>query len=440
MKRNNEAGYTLLLTLALIVIVIGFIGTLSFLTLNQQTQVENTDEKFLLSDVTEMGIEYYRNLALEDYVKTVNQVKENIQDEISNSPKEKYDTEAEVRALEISKERLGLHNLKTTLSSYSINPIPIEEPLLNFSLSSAPYEVESSNPSFFRYKFTVKGSNENESEIYSFTVLLPTKLIHVSISPSGNGNGADSIINYSKTIPTPNFSPPTNLKNCNGTYTDKECISTSKFIKDIENSKVYYQGDIGTNSANNTDFKKSIMIVDGNLDAKNFNGISNVSIFVNGSTSIDQLNATNINLYSSGTISLNKHITISDSKIRSMGALFATNKGMSLSNVHMVLEGENNSIDPFSVTNSSTVCIKDDSDLDELYIDSSSSVYILNSAIRTGLNIRNSKLPEMVDINSFNEKCYGVSNSNNEIVITIDSNLSITPETILEEIDFDESN
>lgn len=57
---KNQTGYTLLLTLLLIVLIFGFVGTLTFSAITQQTQVEKIDEKFLLSDITEMGVEYYR--------------------------------------------------------------------------------------------------------------------------------------------------------------------------------------------------------------------------------------------------------------------------------------------------------------------------------------------------------------------------------------------
>lgn len=438
MKRNNEAGYTLLLTLALIVVITGFIGSLSYLTLNQQSHVEKTDEKFLLSDITEMGIEFYRNRALEDYIQTANQVKRNVQDAISISP-EQYDTEAKVRALELREERKGLQDLKTTISSYTTAIIPVEEPFIHFNLSTSPVEVVSSNPSFFRYKFNVMGSNTDNNEEYSFILKFPNKFLNVTILPGNSGNGSGSV-DYSKTIPTPNFTPPTSTDECNGTYKDKTCISEDKTIRNINNSTVYYQGDTDTNNANHIDFNNSELIIDGNLDAKNLRDVENISILVNGDTSIDHFFPTNVRLYSSGTLSLNKHITIKDSKIRSLGPLIATKKGITLSNSHMVLEGNGNTIDPFDVTDNSTVCIKDDSSLDELYIDSTSSVYILNTANRTGLDLKNSKSPIRVDEKTFNEKCYGVSSTEEGIAIEIDSNLSITPESILDEVEYDTIN
>ena len=439
LNRNNESGYTLLLTLALIVIIVGFIGTLSLLTLTQQKQVENTEEKFLLSDITEMGIEYYRTQAHEDYVKTANQVKNNVQDAISRFP-EQYDTEVEVRALESREERSGLENLKTTISSYTTNLIPVEEPFIHFNLSTSPFEVASSNPSFFRYKFNVTGSNTDNSEDYSFILIFPNKFLNVTISPANPGNGSGHTVDYSKTIPTPNFTPSTPTDNCNGTYKNKTCISEDKTIRNIENSTVYFQDDTDANNANHIDFNNSSLIIDGNLDAKNLQGVRNVSILVNGDTSIDQFDATNVRLYSSGALSLNKHITIHDSTIRSLGPILATKKGMTLSKTHMVLEGRDNSIDPFNVTNNSTVCIKDASTLEELYIDSTSIVYIIDTAKLTWSNTVNSKLPIRIDDKTFNEKCYGVSVSEEGIGIEIESNLTITPESILDEVDYDSTN
>lgn len=437
MIRKNENGYTLLLTLAIILIITSFIGTLSFLTLNQQTQVENTDEDFLLSDITEMGIEYYRTRIFEDYVRIIHKVKDNVEEKVTKSP-ELYETELEVKALEKAEELNGINDLKAILSSYDVKSISIEESKLTFSLTESPYEFES-NDTYLQFKFLIKGTNFVNQEKYSFNIRLPKNLIDLSINNSGPGNESEQI-DYNKTIPEPNFSPAPLTKSCNGTYKNKTCISESKFIKDIENSTVYFKDDISTNSANNTDFKDSFIIIDGNLDAKNFQGITDVSIFVNGYTSIDQLQATNLNLYSSGDLYLNKHININDSNIRSLGAVHATKKGMTISKTHMVLEGNDNNIDPFKVINSSTVCIKNDSSLDDLYIDPSSSVFILNSANRTGQNINDSKLPLVVDINTFNKYCYGVSDSNGGIDVDIISDVNVTPESILQEIDYDVTN
>ena len=438
MIRNNENGYTLLVTLAIILIITSFIGTLSFLTLNQQSQVENTDEDFLLSDITEMGIDYYRNRVLNDYVKVINKVEENIKKEIDEDKKNStklYDTEDELKKLEDSKELEGIEILIDSLSDYDEVEIDIEASKLTFTLTESPYEYKS-NETYLQFKFFIEGSNSVNKEKYSFIIRLPKNLVDLTINHSDPGNGSGQI-DYNKTIPTPNFSPPLLTEDCNGTYKNKTCISSSKFIKNIENSTVYFKDDISTNSANNTDFNQSFIIIDGNLDAKNFQGITDVSIFVNGDTSIDQLLATNINLYSSGALYLNKHININDSNIRSLGAVHATKKGMTISNTHMVLEGNDNIIDPFKVMNSSTVCIKNDSSLDELYIDPTSSVFILNSANRTGQNINGSKLPLIVDIDTFNKYCYGVSDSNGGIDVDIISDVNVTPESILNEIDYD---
>lgn len=434
MKRYNESGYTLLLALALILIITSFIGTLSFLTLNQQTQVEKTDENFLLSDITEMGIEYYRSRVYEDYVRTIHKVRDNIEEKIAKSPK-LYDTEAEVAALEKAEEFNGIMDLKSTLSTYDVKSISIEEPKLTFSLTESPYEYES-NDTYLQLKFLIEGNNSVNQEKYSFNIRLPKNLIDLSINNSVPGSGSGQI-DFSKTIPTPNFSPPLGTEACKGNYINKTCISESKFIKDIENSTVYFKDNISTNSANNTDFKDSSIIIDGNLDAKNFQGIEDVSIFVNGDTSIDQLSASNINLFSSGVLNLNKHINIFDSNIRSIGAVNATKKGMTISNTHMVLEGDGNTIDPFKVTNSSTVCIKKDSSLDDLYIDATSSVIILNTANRSGQNTNGSKLPLIVDIDTFNKNCYGVSDSDGGIDVEIISDVNVTHESILNDIDYD---
>lgn len=437
MIHKNENGYTLLLTLAIILIITSFIGTLSFLTLNQQTQVEKTDEDFLLSDLTEMGIEYYRSRVFEDYVRVIKEVREKIDRELTNSP-ELYNTTDKVEKLEKDEEDIGIRTLITILSSYNVNSIAIEQSdSLIFSLIESPYEFESTE-TYIQFKFLIAGSNSVNQEKYSFTIRLPKNLVDMTVTNNpGNGSGT---IDYSKTIKAPVFTPPIGTDNCNENYTNTPCINDSdkkkEAIKDILNSTVYFIGDTVANSANNTDFKESLLIINGDLDAKNFNTIKNVSIFVNGDTSIDQLNAYSLKLFSSGKLELNKHITINDSNIRVLGAVFATKKGMTISNTHMVLEGVNNTIDPFIIKNSSTVCIKNNSSLDELYIDSTSSVFILNTANRSGQNSNGSKLPLSLDIDTFNKNCYGESNSIGGINVEFGEQVKFTPESILNEIDY----
>lgn len=432
MSRNNESGYTLLLTLALILIITSFIGTLSFLTLNQQTQVEKTDEDFLLSDITEMGIEYYRSRVFEDYVRIIKQVEENITEELNNFP-EKYETKKSVEDLEIEKELGGISDLKAFISAYEVRAIPIEEPKLTFSLIESPYEFES-NETYIQLKFLIEGSNSINQEKYSFNIRLPKNLVDMTISNSGNGTGA---------ISDSFFNPPVNTKYCNDDYKDTICISNSdkkkEPIKNFLSSTVYFIGDTVVNNANHHDFKESVLIINGNLEAQNFKS-DNVSIFVNGNTSFDHFEVNNLSLYSSGTLILTKHITISNSKIRSIGPLQVINNSieqMKITNSHLLMEGLNNYIESLDVKDYSTVCIKNDSTIDDLKIDESSNVLILNSVKRMDYNLNSTKEPILVDIDTFNKYCYAVSDSNEGIDVGIISDVYVTPESILNEIDYD---
>lgn len=441
MIRKNENGYTLLLTLAIILIITSFIGTLSFLTLNQQTQVENTDEDFLLSDITEMGIEYYRSRVFEDYVRIIKQVEKNINEELNNFPK-KYETKKEVEDLEIKKELEGIRDLKAilctdearaNLCAYEVKAIPIEEPKLTFSLIESPYEFESTE-TYIQFKFLIEGSNSINQEKYSFNIRLPKNLVDLTITNFGNGTG---------TISDSFFNPPVDTKYCNNDYKDTICISNSdkkkESIKNIVSSTVYFIGDTVVNNANHHDFNESLLIINGNLEAQNFKS-DKVSIFVNGNTSFDHFEVNKLSLYSSGTLNLTKHITISNSKIRSIGPLQVinnSNESMKITNSHLLMEGSNNYIESLDVKDSSTVCIKNDSTIDDLKIDESSDVLILNSVKRMEYDLNSTKEPITVDIDTFNKSCYEISDSNGGIDVGVISNVNVTPESILNEIDYD---
>ena len=150
----------------------------------------------------------------------------------------------------------------------------------------------------------------------------------------------------------------------------------------------------------------------------------------------------NLSLYSSGTLNLTKHITITNSKIRSIGSLQVknnSNEQMKITNSHLLMEGLNNYIESLDVKDYSTVCIKNDSTIDDLKIDESSNVLILNSVKRMDydLNRNSTKEPIIVDIDTFNKYCYAVSDSNEGIDVGIISDVYVTPESILNEIDYD---
>ena len=57
---QNEKGYTLLLTLVIIFIIIIFFSSFSLSAMNQQKQVEKTDENYEVTAIAEMGVEYYQ--------------------------------------------------------------------------------------------------------------------------------------------------------------------------------------------------------------------------------------------------------------------------------------------------------------------------------------------------------------------------------------------
>ena len=59
-KLQNEKGYTLILTLVIITIIVIFFSSFTLSAMNQQKQVEKTDENYEVTAIAEMGVEYYQ--------------------------------------------------------------------------------------------------------------------------------------------------------------------------------------------------------------------------------------------------------------------------------------------------------------------------------------------------------------------------------------------
>lgn len=429
---KNQTGYTLLLTLLLIVLVFGFIGSLMFSAITQQTQVEKTDEKFLLSDITNMGVEYYRGKVINDFVAVASDVKSEIQLKLENDGNDKYKTEESIRELEQNEEELGMNNLLDNINDYTYDPVSKDEVTTLFFQNKEPTIINNkTSPNVF-ITFFITAKHLSEEKNSSFKITIPRKMVIVQINTADTESGID----YSNTIQNPNFTIPPNTEECNGDYTNNECTTSGiKKIGNIDNSTIYYLGDLDSIPANKSDFNESNIYVLGNLDAGNLKDIENLSLLVNGDAEFHQISATFFNLFTSGDILFKHFTTFTNSKIRSFGKMTATFKGITLNKSHMLLEGINNDLD-IKVEESSTLCIKDNSKLNNLYIDSTSNVYIIDSATRTGTNSSGSKLPQVVDIKNFNEKCYGVS-SPGEINVIIDTATAISPESILDEIEYD---
>jgi hypothetical protein len=426
---KNQTGYTLLLTLLLIVLVFGFIGSLMFSAITQQTQVEKTDEKFLLSDITAMGVEYYRGKIINNYVTVASNVKSEVELKLKNAKIDEYKTEESIRELEQNEEELGMIKLLGLINNYTFDPVSKDEVTTLFFQNKEPTIInnETSPNVFITFFITAKHLSEEKNS--SFKISIPRKMIIVQINTEDGGS-----IDNSNTIQNPNFTIPPNTKDCNGNYTNNKCTTSGiKKIGNIDNSTIYYLGDLDSIPANKSDFNKSNIYVLGNLNAGNLKDIDNLSLFVNGDAEFHQISATFFNLFTSGDILFDHFTTFTNSKIRSLGKMTATFKGVKLNKSHMLLEGINNDLD-IKVEESSTLCIKENSRLNNLYIDSTSNVYIIDSATRTGANSSGSKLPQVVDLNTFNEKCYGVSD---EIGVIIDTTTTITPESILDEIKYD---
>jgi len=306
MKKNlhNERGYTLLLTLVLITVVILLFTTFTINALSQQKQVEKTDNTYEVTAIAEMGVEYYK-------VKILNAIKtsETNTQSIINNP----DYTAEDKTSKITK----LYNdLKTSLLSFKTDEPPTTNTGVKVFLeesNSKSFYLKGSNPP----KITVDPVTKNsilEIEVVG-KVRKDTKSIIAKFNfPNSIANSKTISTNPNDTIGSPKTFPELikkpifpvttkaesileckkltnitedNIKTCFSNAQDFSFKSES--LQDIKNLNLYYHGISKPNNLNqNFNFLNNLYVnhdlIVGNLKPK-----QNSSYYVSGNTTIETI-------------------------------------------------------------------------------------------------------------------------------------------------------
>lgn len=490
---TNQQGYTLLLTLLLVIMISGFIGTLSFLTLSQQTQTEKTDENFLLSDVTEMGVEFYRANVINIYLEEVLLLKESIDNLVR-------DQDFEQKANELESQTLA--SIETRIKNLSQEHIMVQnEDSVSHQIESTP-TISTSNQNMIVAAF-INGSVNGRTEQYKVTFKLPNNLVTITVKP-GEGNGGETEYgtvvappNFNETLPSPY--PPSGTELCppkpknNEKWSSIICKTSVPFdIDHLDSSTVYVTGPIDFSNANNNNYGDSELYVDGDLNMKNLNSNGGLSFYINGQADFDNLNNSedvsiqatgsatfhNLNniknlsvmlngsgtfhnmsgsdftLYTSGNATFGNINNLTDSQLEIRGiTTFNQNSEFSNTISHhvgsasaqklkldrstMIFEAPLSQSGPFEVKNSSKACIRSTSNLGMLDIDRTSEVYLLEGKAFTYTLQGGSRQPTYLNPNEFEVQCSLSGSGAGNPSYDVEYETSVSGDSILREVEYE---
>lgn len=481
---SNQNGYTLLLTLLLVVIISGFIGTLSFLTLTQQKQVEKTDDEFLLADISEMGIEHYRARIINDYLAKAIEVQKRIIEYSSNNDL----TEDQLTTYANNEELKGINELIQQYNKYSFTMTPINSNATeNFTLTSI--QVAEFQNNSLEIKIALKSTIDTDNENLQATYKIPLNLINFKISsggPGGNGGGNGDIVeipDFPSTIPNP--FPPKDLEFClhNGyVLSEVDCVvwlnplpyliwNSNIYVKDLFGSKINFL------YLYNPNYKNSNFYIDASTYAYIDRNVSNVNIYTNGSFYLSNLinnnnkftftntvfqstkyiefdSDININntkifskqdsifekltgdaltFYSGQNTYFNDSVSLSNSLIRSKGTVYAKNETITLENSYFLFEGNKNEIGTLTVKGDSKVCLQNQTNISSLNIIENGHVYVQGNKLTTSYQ-SGSKLAEVLKPQEFKAICEQSSGSSPEIDVDAETQININD--ILEDVQY----
>ncbi|SER85779.1 hypothetical protein [Psychrobacillus sp. OK032] len=297
-KIRNEKGYTLLLTLILIFIIVSLFSTFAFAAITQQKQVELTDDNYEVVAIAEMGVEYYRaeilNL-IEFYRKKTEEEVKQVEEDDEFTDTEKHNKILAINAkniLELRSMVLGLHT-----------PEPTDKTILEkenskyFNLLEGPAFTGADSSELI---IKVKGNLLDKSKTISAKFNFPTNLVTSSpITGDGTGNGNDNgsgssknghLVqppDFTKTVPNP--FPPLGVSLCpdqSNKINKLKCYTN--YLPDFngfQETTVYYTGSKVSSPVDNENFKNSFIYTKGNFEIGNFNKSKDVSFFINGTGS-----------------------------------------------------------------------------------------------------------------------------------------------------------
>jgi len=392
-KLQNEKGYTLLLTLVIISIIIIFFSSFTLSAMNQHKQVERTDENYEVVAIAEMGIEYYRA----KIINIINDQIEPLRDELENNAKKDNDDPSKQTEEDIIDKHVGIviANSKALMSDF---PIPVNSETSS-DITFELFHVEG-NISDKSINIEVQGNLADRNSSITAAFKIPDDLVVQKPTET----------NYYQLIKL-----PTRPEKACVELTISPCFSTSapdiKSINNIsmwiENNSIILEKDTGSS----TDFNSSLFLI----GQPYFNS---------------KIIGSNINIYSSKDLKFKNHVDISNSKIEinenlnldfsSSGNNDKTQFSFStlLANGFTINTSNNNYF--LKITNGTKLCFKDKTkvnNLDRIDTDFTSFVYILDEKITGGpVNIGTNTNKQYLSETDFISKCNLIKNSSKEYI------------------------
>jgi len=464
---QNEKGYVLLLTLVIIFIIIIFFSSFAFSAMNQQKQVEKTDDNYEVTAIAEMGVEYYRAEILNLIKKYADLTLKAL--ELNDTlPKEKRESIDTIKNRYMTK---FYDEINTLPLRKEVNPAPQKY----FMVKGRNIPNIHNNQLIFEVIGHLSDNNTKEIEV---TFSLPIDLIEFKLSNDGGDEESSGSMN-GKLVPPPDFTktipdpfPPNGTKACsdiNGNFNKVTCYTDNLLnFNKFQETTLYYTGTKVNGTVDNENFHNSIIYTKGNFEISNFNKSKDVSFMINGSgkfgtiesngnvviqtnnaSSFQNINIKkDLNLYINGfatftTIDSEKNIpdkkeglilyskgasfmsinnlenstfeiegkttfnqasSFINSKIHSTGDVIASQLKFS-DNSYVYFDKNINQSQAFEVKSSSMVCLKGSYKLGQVAIDKSSFLYILDSSNGTYQLQNSEKNPTFLSQKEFDKVC-----------------------------------
>ncbi|MEK4486620.1 hypothetical protein MHH81_13655 [Psychrobacillus sp. FSL H8-0484] len=401
-KIHNEQGYTLLLTMVLITVVVLLFATFTMKALSQQKQVEQTDDNYEVTAIAEMGVEYYQAKILNVITKYAEETKDYI-----------------------LKNNLNLPEKSSEKTSYKQEQLrSMNDDIIAFLESSKVEKNFTNNSNFINYKISniiepvdsiqglleidVTGRNKTKSKIITAKFEIPSDLedYQNSNDPNNDSSNIGHLI-----IP-----PPLPEKQCSHITDISQCYFTSlnDFKKDsIQNKTLYFKlnkNETFPNSNNFNDFHSTLYI------------------YGNSELNFDHISGNDIKLYTESNLTINKHFEMTNSLIETNKTItFDFNTGSDkkmltnstvLANYLEITQKKNEKYDLELID--TTFCLKkepSDLTLSQIKLLGSSNVYVLKENISSSTQ---SGIVEYLPVKDFNSFCNLGSGSYNSISPSID--------------------
>ncbi|PZX07071.1 hypothetical protein C7437_101178 [Psychrobacillus insolitus] len=319
---QNEKGYTLLLTLVIIFIIIIFFSSFSLSAMNQQKQVEKTDENYEATAIAEMGVEYYQTMTLNLIAKHSKIAKDNIlglpADELNNSS---------ISNIKVTQMGLLKDEIRNIMSNSNSPNIEVSDSN-TFKITDYINETDSSIPNGESWTIYVTGSvdgeNKLKTKIISATFALPaglnlvaTTLTSGSGNEPGTGTPTEDSITFSPLVTIPTF-PEVNSANivdennmpippCNGNIQNNTCRDNSfNNLGNLLNSNIYTDGSKNFEGNGPSYSLNSKVYINGNLNFNNLNNqFKRLSLYASGTITMPNMDGRGMLIQSESDIILN---------------------------------------------------------------------------------------------------------------------------------------